>query len=160
MLIMPRVTTKGAMRPMVISRPLASPQPMPMTSASRMTGRIPAPAFSVPAATAPAMAKIEPTERSIPPVRMTKVMPTAMMPKIELWRTTLSTLVTLRNTGERTARKMQMMKKATTMPYDFSTRLTSSLTIRRTASFMGALLPACRARGRGSSPLPPWPPPG
>ena len=34
--------------------------------------------------------QIEPTERSMPPVRMTKVMPTATIPMIETCRATLS----------------------------------------------------------------------
>ena len=41
-------------------------------------------------------ARIEPTDRSMPPVRMTSVMPTATMPLLETWRSTLDRLPGLR----------------------------------------------------------------
>ncbi len=47
-----------------------------------------------PAASVPASAITEPTERSMPPVRITYVIPTAMMALIETWRPTFSMLLT------------------------------------------------------------------
>ena len=44
------------------------------------------------AATMPASATTEPTERSMPRVRITKVMPIASTPLIEVWRSTLRML--------------------------------------------------------------------
>ncbi len=41
-------------------------------------------------------ARIEPTERSMPPVRITSVMPTATIPLLETWRRTLERLPGLR----------------------------------------------------------------
>ena len=41
-------------------------------------------------------AMVEPTERSMPPVRMTSVMPTATMPLLETWRKTSARLPGLR----------------------------------------------------------------
>jgi hypothetical protein len=41
-------------------------------------------------------AMIEPTERSMPPVRITRVMPTATIPLLETWRSTSDKLPVLR----------------------------------------------------------------
>ena len=64
---------------------------------------------------APASAKIAPTERSIPPVMMTIVIPTPMIVFTEVWRRTLERLRTVRNVPvshwkktQRTTRKMNM----------------------------------------------------
>ena len=47
-------------------------------------------------ATTPVSATSEPTERSIPRVRITKVMPIARIPLIEVWRSTLRILFVVR----------------------------------------------------------------
>src|SRR5438270_11175637 len=84
----PSVTMNGSMRPLVISRPCARPNRQPSTTANAMpasttaTGdaRRPASAFIM-RITQPAIsAAIEPTDRSMPPLMMTKHMPTAMIP--------------------------------------------------------------------------------
>ena len=80
MLIIPSVATNGVMRPTVTMSPLARPMVAPTAKATRTTQGSAAPAFTMPAASAPATARIEPTERSMPPVRMTNVIPTAMIP--------------------------------------------------------------------------------
>src|SRR5450755_2334965 len=84
----PSVTMKGSIRPLVISRPCASPNRPPSTSAnsapsstmstgeatcgsSAFIARITLPAIS---------AAIEPTDRSMPPPMITKLMPIAMIP--------------------------------------------------------------------------------
>ena len=51
------------------------------------------------AATTPASATTEPSDKSTPPVRSTSVTPTARMPLIEIWRATLTRLVVVRNAG-------------------------------------------------------------
>src|SRR4051795_4034996 len=101
----PRVTMKGSMRPLVISRPWIHPKTAPSTNASSMpsaitsTGeptlgaslfisRIMQPAIS---------AAIEPTDRSMPPLMMTKHMPTAMMPMKAVRVSTLSALSRVAN---------------------------------------------------------------
>ena len=56
--------------------------------------------------TTPAMATTDPTERSIPRVRMTKVMPMARIPLIEVWRSTLMML--------REVRKLSLTSDSTT----------------------------------------------
>src|SRR5438093_7379102 len=50
----------------------------------------------------PANARDDPTERSIPAVRITKVIPTAMMPTNETCRRTLNALSDVRKPGSRT----------------------------------------------------------
>ena len=57
------------------------------------------PPLATAAATSPAKASSEPTERSMPAVRMTKVMPTASRPVIDTCRMTLNRLIGERKRG-------------------------------------------------------------
>ena len=70
--------------------------------------------------TAPMNAATEPTERSIPPLMITKVMPTAMMPRTETCRTMSMMLSRSRNTGRaapgRTGEKAQASRKTRISP--------------------------------------------
>ena len=78
-----RVAMKGATRPMVTIRPLIAPKPVPMRQATT----IPTVGFMPPTMKLPikalARAKMEPTERSIPPVKITKVIPKEIRALIE-----------------------------------------------------------------------------
>src|SRR5690606_41067161 len=67
---------------------------------------ISAPILRKEAVTAPANAKIDPTDRSIPAEIMTKVIPTAMQIFTEIWRITFQRFVTVTNRSE----KMAMIK--------------------------------------------------
>ena len=87
--IMPSVMMKGGSRPSVMPAPLTAPSATPMASPASMTSGIGMPASSSIAETTAATATIEPTERSMPAVRMTKVMPTETMPNSATWRSTL-----------------------------------------------------------------------
>ena len=86
--IVPRVTIKASIFPLVVRKPLMKPAPMPRISEQPMpssTVQMDAPMLSTAAfmmmIIMPAMkAAMEPTERSIPPAVITKVAPTAMMP--------------------------------------------------------------------------------
>ena len=60
-----------------ITSPMRRPSPLPMASTRRMTSTRGQPLFSPAAATIVDSATTDPTERSMPPVRMTKVIPTA-----------------------------------------------------------------------------------
>jgi len=81
MVTIPSVTTKGAILPLVINTPFIKPIPPPTRIAATEAMNTPIPLFFIkPAAIIPDKAKMEPTERSMPPVRMTKVIPTAIMP--------------------------------------------------------------------------------
>ena len=87
MLIVPSVTTKGVTLPLVITRPLSQPQQRTDQQRGGDDQRHGPAAVLETGDSTPARANIEPTERSIPAVRITKVMPTAMIPWIEVWRT-------------------------------------------------------------------------
>ncbi|MGY4374481.1 hypothetical protein ACVWZ3_002120 [Bradyrhizobium sp. i1.3.6] len=73
----PSVTMKGGRRRSAMSAPLMTPKPRPVSSAA---GSHSIPSSGSLESVNPAIAdaaRIEPTERSMPPVRMTKVMPAA-----------------------------------------------------------------------------------
>ena len=84
----PSVTMKGGRLTQAIKAPLRKPKNRPVSSAAGMPSS-PQPGMSE--AITPAIeaaARIEPTERSMPPVRMTKVMPAASTVLIEAcWAT-------------------------------------------------------------------------
>jgi hypothetical protein len=120
----PRVTMKGSMRPRVMSRPCASPNAAPSTSAkaipaattasggqprgsSAFISRIMQPAIS---------AAIEPTDRSMPPEMMTKHIPTAMMPMKAVRVSTFMALSTVAKSALRSAPAMHSSTRPTTGP--------------------------------------------
>src|SRR5258706_3503981 len=83
----PSVTMNGSMRPRVISKPCARPNSAPSASAKAApqatiaSGGILLPSAFINRITPPAIsAAIEPTDRSMPPLMITKHIPTAMMP--------------------------------------------------------------------------------
>ena len=84
----PNVTMNGGRLASAISAPLRSPKPRPTASAAG-TPSMPQSGISEPRiATIAEAARIEPTERSMPPVRMTKVIPAASTTLIEAcWAT-------------------------------------------------------------------------
>ena len=97
MLIVPSVTMKGCSARLTMRPPLIAPQINPMTSGTKIaTGKTTiTEEFSGNACKAAAppsaeSAMIDPTERSIPAVRITKVIPIAIRPSIETWRITLN----------------------------------------------------------------------
>src|SRR6056297_2524898 len=83
--------------PHATSRPLNRPNRIPTTiiaSSPRPPG---SPMFTItPAPSVPQSAMTAPTDRSMPPVRITKVMPMARMPMIDCWRSTLTMLSMLK----------------------------------------------------------------
>ena len=79
---------------------MAAPTPMPTTTASQIGTCM---CTAMPAIT-PVSATTEPTERSMPPVTITKVSPTATMPISALASRIDSTLAVVRNAGVVTAR--------------------------------------------------------
>ena len=91
----PSVTTKGGTLSLVMARPCSQPQAVPIgaggeqrqgpalarASVSVPTAkRLSSPPLATMAAPRPASATTEPTDRSMPRVRMTKVMPIASRP--------------------------------------------------------------------------------
>ncbi|MNE55234.1 hypothetical protein D3C80_1500590 [compost metagenome] len=70
--IMPSVAMKGGSFNWVMTKPLISPQSEPVRIPSSMPIQIGScSSFTASAATTPASARTEPTDRSIPPVMMT-----------------------------------------------------------------------------------------
>jgi hypothetical protein len=68
-------------------------------------------------ATTEARPVTEPTDRSMPPEMMTRVMPMLMTPMIDAWRRIVSTLLTLvKVSGAVTAPTITRISRATTRP--------------------------------------------
>src|SRR5712691_4659516 len=99
MLIMPRVAMKAGRRPLVISMPFTRPQVPPTAMPAAMAAPVGQPARNAAASTTPASASSEPTERSMPPERITKVIPTAITALMLVCSATLSRLETDRKCG-------------------------------------------------------------
>ncbi len=83
MVIVANVAINGATLPFAITTPLIAPKIKPRINATpiAMNGSVP-PANKL-AATAPVSAKVEPTDKSIPPVKITNVIPNAINALIE-----------------------------------------------------------------------------
>ena len=112
------VAMNGTTRPKAIAPALMPPSRMPMASAPRMNATLPESA-SWPPATA-AAATIEPTERSMPPVAITNVMPIASTPTTEAWRRTLSMLSEVRKvSGSRIAPTIRIRATTPTSAYSW-----------------------------------------
>ena len=71
------MTTNGWSSRWWMTSPMASPSVPPTSSTSSITGTGPQPVLSSFAASTPDSATTDPTLRSMPPVMITKVMPTA-----------------------------------------------------------------------------------
>src|SRR5947199_219645 len=74
----PSVTMKGGRRRSAISAPLMTPKPSPVRTAAGSQSAPSSGSLDMVSPAIAAAARIEPTERSMPPVRMTKVMPAAV----------------------------------------------------------------------------------
>src|SRR5438309_321747 len=116
MVSMPSVAIKGCTLPRVTIRPSRSPNAAPTASPAPLPTSSGRPAESMPAMTAPDTASTEPTLRSMPPVRMTKVMPAAITALMETCRAMLSRLLTVRNDSLRSERMTTSNAKAMTIP--------------------------------------------
>src|SRR5438132_8334626 len=92
------------------------PAPAPTTRPASSPTATGAPPFKRPAMTAPARARIEPTERSMPAVRITNVIPAAMMALTDTWRATLSRFSGVRNAGDNSASATTSPTKAMERP--------------------------------------------
>ena len=96
---MARVAMNGTIPPYAMSSPLTSPQPTPTSTAVK---RMPAKPYSWVAtvvAHTEERATIAPTDRSMPPQVMTKVMPTVTTPMTEAWVRTSWRLRVSRNSS-------------------------------------------------------------
>ena len=115
MLSIARVTIKDWILKRVVTNPLIMPASAPMLRTSATVGSVPSPARIINEAAPTAQsASTAPTDRSMPPIRMTSVMPMAMMPFSEAKRTMLSRLLGSRKmlrpsrTGENKVERIRM----------------------------------------------------
>ena len=111
---MPRVEIKGGISHTATKKPFTAPHPMPTARAAGMaTPALPVDS-RIPEARTPASPRMEPTERSIPPVRMTKVMPHPTIPATVICLNTLNRLATLKKLGDNMVANTQITSKIST----------------------------------------------
>src|SRR5437016_7896359 len=117
--MVPSVAMNGSMLPAVVIRPLARPQPAPMTMASAIAttsiiaGSAITPLFMNMIVRLATNATMEPTDRSRPRADITKVAPTAMMAMKALRVMTLSRLSMLMKFGFAIAPSIRRRASAT-----------------------------------------------
>ena len=112
---MPSVAMKAGSLALAIRIPLISPASAP----ARMPAAMPpqSPKLSICwAATTLTNASREPTERSMPALRMAKVWPIEISARIEIWRETLVRFITLQKFGLMVPNKMQSTTSTAGMP--------------------------------------------
>ena len=100
-LMVPRVTMNGCRPSFEIMVPLTTPTATPSRMPRPMAMGTLMPCSMLVVTTIPTRATSEPTERSMPPWMMTRVMPTAIMPLIEDWTTMLVRFSRVRKIGVR-----------------------------------------------------------
>ena len=88
----PRVAMKGGILPSKIMKPLIMPNMTDAIRARDTAIQISMPFFISKATKMPAKPTTDPTDRSIPPAMMTKVIPSATIPLIDVCRTRLDRL--------------------------------------------------------------------
>ena len=81
-----RVTMKGGIFTLPMSIPLKKPSTQPTASTVSSVTKTELVALKATTPRPPIIASMEPTERSMPPVMMTRPMPKAMMPTTAEWR--------------------------------------------------------------------------
>ena len=113
---MPRVMMNGCRRPFVMPSPFSAPTSAPAASAASTASGQTTPAAMSEASVIAAKPTIDPTDRSIPAVRMTNVMPTPMIPTMDAWRATLARLLIVRKAGDSKAPTTTSTSRATQDP--------------------------------------------
>src|SRR5699024_4884666 len=98
-IIMDKVAIKGCTLPFVIIIPFNIPAIAPMKIAAKSDNQIFTPDESIFAATAPENPRIEPTDRSIPDVNITKVIPAAIIALMEVCLNTFNRFAVVKNFG-------------------------------------------------------------
>src|SRR2546430_677473 len=112
---MPSVTMNGGRLAYATRAPLTSPAATATASPARIASGIGTPWKSSSAATQPDSPSTDPTDRSIPAVRMTSSWPIAMMPKMATWRARLDRLLAVRNWSDPSVSAPNRISR-TTMP--------------------------------------------
>ena len=109
------VTMNAGMPSNAMNHPCTVPTAPPSTSITRTTAGHGTPACSTSAASALTSATVEPTERSMPPVVMTRVMATATISIGALWRMRFNRLTWVRKASVATAKNRQTRTKNAAM---------------------------------------------
>jgi hypothetical protein len=115
---MANVATKGGTLNFVITQPLKKPKDAPVNTPARRAPKsvkpikrsssgIEMPDFNNPAAIAPLIAKIDPTDKSIPAVKTTNVIPTEIQMFTEICLKTFHPLSTVKNLSDNKLIKIQ-----------------------------------------------------
>jgi hypothetical protein len=114
MYIVPNVTMKGMMSAFAIRAPFIAPHNPPTIRGTRIApatvkglGSI----LAIEAVNTPVRAKIDPTERSIPPEMMTMVIPKAIIPLMDICLNTFRRLTLVRKTGENIEKKITKTRR-------------------------------------------------
>ena len=90
----------GGMRMRAIINPFAQPQSVPAKTPATIPSMTESVETIVIVPTTPEKARIDPTDRSMPPETITRVMPSAMMLITAVWRITLEMFVVVKKYGE------------------------------------------------------------
>lgn len=101
MAIIPKVAQKGGSFPLLTSTPLVNPIRAPKDRPANTANKGDPVLFKVPANITPHKPSIEPTERSIPPVKITKVSPAANIEITDTCLNTFKMLLTVKKAGVR-----------------------------------------------------------
>src|SRR3954452_561157 len=137
---MPSVTMNGGSLPYATSEPLKTPIAAPAAMPTRIAGTIPVPCTSSSAVIAPVRPSTDPTDRSMPAVRMTSSWPTAMIPKTATCRARFARLSPVRNSVD--ASVMPPNRTSRTMRPPASRPKTSPKVRTRSPRSAGAALAA------------------
>ncbi len=114
------VTMKGVMLYRVMRAPATAPDNAPAVSPTRTASGnetvIGSCSFSTSVVRMPASARSEPTDKSIPPVRITNVIPAAIIAVMETCKETLRRLSVVRKYGERNEKTRSSTTNAMPIP--------------------------------------------
>ena len=88
---------KGAILPFEINKPLIAPKIAPVKRPIKTANGALIPFAIKPAVNALESAKVDPTDKSIPPVKITKVIPKAIKPFAATWRSKFNKLFGFKN---------------------------------------------------------------
>jgi len=113
---MPSVAMNGGMRTTLTRRPVISPSAPPTARQTSSPSAGSAPPWTMLAVISVARARIDPTDRSMPRVRMTIIMPTEMMPLMADWRRMFSRLSAVRKRSEASVSAAQSNRNTSSSP--------------------------------------------
>ena len=108
----PSVTIKGAMRSRVVRNPFTAPQNNPVARPTRMPTATGMPFSIAMVPSTPHIASMAPTERSMPPAMMIRVIPSDMTLITAVCRTTLDRFVSVEEMRRRNCQRHEQNHQA------------------------------------------------